>query len=74
MVLDCNEYLGTTDYELEVEYQSGCENNAMQLLDKVSDIFIAYGLLDSRSSFIDRVGRPKSKSERFFERKLQERR
>lgn len=74
MVLDCNEYLGITDYELEVEYQSGCENNAIQLLDEISDIFIAYGLLDSRSSFIDRVGRSKSKSERFFERKLQERR
>ena len=62
MVLDRNEYLGYTDFELEIEYVEGCESGAQDLLNS----------LMQRLGVSDKVGKCrdcKSKSERFFERR-----
>ena len=62
MVLDRNEYMGHTDFELEIEYVEGCESGAQDVLNS----------LMQRLGVYDKVGKYrdcKSKSERFFERR-----
>ena len=67
-VLDKNEYLGQTDYELEIEYTQDHENDAQAILKVFRDIltrrkcFLAY-----KESLKDAPDVP-SKSSRFFER------
>ena len=67
-VLDKNEYLGQTDYELEIEYTQDHENDAQAILKVFRDMltrrkcFLAY-----RESLKDVPDVP-SKSSRFFER------
>ena len=68
--IDKNSYLKTTDYELEVEYDEGCEKDAIDML-----IFIANSLNKNNrpeyvEDFIKRSERSISKSTRFFCRKL----
>ncbi|MBO5968523.1 MAG: CYTH domain-containing protein [Clostridia bacterium] len=68
VVLDKNEYLGTTDYELEIEYLPNCEHNATKIIKYIAEI------LENNSDqfieeFILRTYQVKSKSKRFFERK-----
>ena len=69
VVLDWNIYLGISDYELEVEYDEENEKNAMDCLKDIVVHLIAAQLVDSFENFVLRVGKGKSKSERFFERK-----
>ena len=66
VVLDKNEYLNYIDYELEVEYMSGFEEQAQSI---VSEIL---GQLDYQSIKKDgtQTRDAKSKSSRFFERRL----
>lgn len=62
-VLDKNEYLDHTDYELEIEYVSGHENDARKILKLFKD------MLAHHKGFIAYEGTPDvpSKSSRFFE-------
>ena len=73
-VLDRNTYLGYMDYEIEVEYVQGCEDSALDYLKSVANCLVAANLVDSVDSFLLRVGKGNSKSERFFKRKRLERR
>lgn len=65
MVLDRNMYLGTVDYELEIEYKEGHEMKANTLLESVIDILRMYNAhpIDVGETSHD------SKSKRFFARK-----
>lgn len=74
VVIDRNEYLGYTDYEIEAEYISGYENRAEKYLESVAEHLVSAKLIDSAENFLLRVGKGKSKSQRFFNRKRYERR
>ena len=74
VVIDRNEYLGYTDYEIEAEYISGYENRAEKYLESVAEHLVSAKLIDSAKNFLLRVGKGKSKSQRFFNRKRYERR
>ena len=66
-VLDKNEYLGHTDYELEVEYAEGHENDAQHVMEILLDALIQNNnYTDNRGIHMCYVP---SKSERFFERR-----
>ena len=69
VVLDRNTYLGCDDFELEVEYAEGCQHEAMAYLKEAAACLVEAGLIDSVESFMLRIGKGKSKSERFFEKK-----
>ena len=69
-VIDRNTYLGCTDHELEVEYTAGSEQKAQLLLDEVAYALMYVGTSSGIDAFYERIGSGKSKSERFFERKL----
>ncbi len=71
-VLDQNAYLGHRDYELEVEYIQGCEDRALDYLKSVAECLVAANLADSVDSFLLRVEKDNTKSERFFKRKRPE--
>lgn len=64
MVLDRNIYLGTADYELEIEYLLGFEEKAADLLNQIIDMLLPRGFAVGREET-----QSKSKSGRFFERK-----
>ena len=69
VMLDKNEYLGTVDYELEIEYPTESEDNALNAVNTIAEILFRNGILNTDSEFINRIGIGKNKSERFFERK-----
>jgi len=69
MVLDRNTYLGYTDYELEVEYCENSEKKALWLLEDIAEKLVNIKLLGDVDNLLDRIGKGKSKSQRFFERK-----
>lgn len=69
MVLDRNSYLGTVDYELEIEYLLDYEEKATQLLKETIEKLYLNGF-----DIGGDTAKGKSKSERFFERKLLQRR
>lgn len=69
VVLDQNSYLGITDYELEVEYAETSEKRALEYLQRIADCLVAANLVDSANNFMLRIGKEKTKSERFFEKK-----
>ena len=68
-VLDSNTYLGNTDYELEIEYSQEYNEYADNLLFKIAGILLTEGCITNIKEFCDRAQNPKSKSQRFFERK-----
>ena len=68
MVLDRNVYLGYTDFELEVEYSKESERRAQTLIEHIGECLVATEQLTGIDEFVARVGRGKSKSQRFFER------
>ncbi len=70
MVLDRNTYLDITDYELEMEYSEGYESKADRLLQEVLEILISYQVRPRGEKPIG--SKEKSKSERFFDRKLKQ--
>lgn len=69
VVLDWNTYLKYDDYEIEVEYTDKYEKRALEHLEDVAGCLIVAGLVDSVEDFMSRVGKDKSKSKRFFEKK-----
>lgn len=69
-VIDRNTYLGFTDYELEIEYIEGHGDEAMHIIKDSAKKLSDYLELYPAEEFLNRVGKSKSKSERFFERKL----
>lgn len=71
IVLDKNAYLGDMDFEIEVEYAEEYEEKALDYLKDIAAYMASLQLIDSTDAFLHRVGKGKSKSERFFERKQQ---
>lgn len=68
VVLDKNEYLGYTDFELEIEYIPMFEHHAERVLNMLISCLIDNGVtpaVQSANSYIPHVP---SKSKRFFER------
>lgn len=72
MVLDRNTYLGHTDFEVEVEYSGEREASALEYMKSVAECFVAAKIMDSTEEYLHRIGKGKSKSERFFEWKQSE--
>lgn len=66
VVLDKNDYLGYTDYELEIEYAPGCESYAVSTLKTIADVLIHHN--SSINDVAQRTCNVKSKSKRFFEK------
>lgn len=58
LMLDKNIYLGTVDYELELEYQKDREDEVIRYIQTLTDVL----------GDIDKLFSPDSKSERFFKR------
>lgn len=71
MVLDSNNYIGCVDYELETEYLKGHEADAMKLIYEVAEILISKDHISDTEELFNRIGKSKSKSDRFFERKYE---
>ena len=69
-VIDRNTYLGFTDYELEIEYTEGHCDEAMHIIKDIAKTLSNYLEFYPAEELLNRVGKSKSKSERFFERKL----
>jgi len=67
-VLDKNEYLGQTDYELEIEYKSGHEKDAQAILNIFRDMFTRRKCFLFYKESIKETPDVASKSSRFFER------
>ena len=72
-VIDRNTYLGFTDYELEIEYIEGHGDEAMHIIKHIVKKLSNYLEFYPAEELLSRVGKSKSKSERFFERKLKSR-
>lgn len=69
-VLDKNEYLGHTDYELEIEYSPDHEKDAQAIMQSFRDMLARRKcLIVYKESFMDLPNIP-SKSNRFFDRKF----
>lgn len=69
VVLDKNDYLGYTDYELEIEYSLEHEKEAQIIIRVFRDMLVRRKcLLEHKEDFMDLYNVP-SKSNRFFERK-----
>ena len=69
MMVDMNQYLGHTDYELEIEYKKDHEYGAIALLLEVDNILREKCKSDTLEPVDERIKNPKTKSQRFFERK-----
>lgn len=67
MVLDRNNYLGKTDYELEIEYAENCYDKAMNELYNIADILYPNQCIKNKECFVMRTKKAKFKSDRFFE-------
>lgn len=68
ILVDKNDYLGYTDYELEIEYSKGNEESALMALENIAHYLVATGLTKCYDELVSRVGQSGSKSQRFFER------
>ena len=68
MVLDRNDYLGYTDYELEIEYLTGYDERAVQHLQKIALVLMSVGKIKNTQEFFSRIGKSGNKSQRFFEK------
>lgn len=66
VVYDINAYLGTVDYELEIEYAPGKRERAERYMKRAIEFLALFD--DGTFKSTEQRNRPKSKSERFFER------
>ena len=66
VVLDYNKYLGVTDYELEIEYLPDYEEKACRVFNDI--LMILHNV--TNDSIKENKLNTKSKSQRFFERKM----
>ena len=71
IVLDKNDYLGVTDYELEIEYPPSLEKEATKELCSIAATLSESRCIRNENFFIKRAKSPASKSKRFFS-KLEE--
>ena len=69
VTIDKNSYLGIEDYELEIEYDEDKYFLASAILKRLSEMLYFDGIVSSTEEFVSRVGKGKSKSSRFFDRK-----
>lgn len=69
VAIDRNTYLGCTDYELEIEHKEIGKGRAQILIERIAAKLVTANILKDPHTFLDRVGRGKNKSQRFFERK-----
>ena len=74
VVLDRNDYLGHTDYELEIEHTYAFGKYVFRLLEGAAESLVASGLIKNHDELIKRVENSKSKSQRFLEAKKNQRR
>ena len=72
VVIDCNAYLGYTDYELEIEYGRISSCYAYAILENIANMLVVARILTDKKEFLGRVGCGGNKSQRFFERKTKE--
>ena len=68
VVLDKNEYLGYTDYELEIEYNEAFEHYAERILNIMIDSLVHNSKSDSAQHTYNQIQQVPSKSKRFFQR------
>ncbi len=68
IVLDKNDYLGTTDYELEIEYPLGLGQEAYEQLNTIAIMLSESCCMRNEKAFIESSEHAASKSKRFFER------
>ena len=68
--LDKNDYLGYTDYELEIEYSLDHENEALIVLHRIETILLNNNPSLTLKEFAMRCQNTQSKSKRFFERMI----
>ena len=68
-VLDKNEYLGHTDYELEIEYTQEHEKDAQVILNIIRDMLTRRKCLIAYIENLKEIPEVPSKSSRFFEKK-----
>ena len=71
VALDKNDYLGYTDYELEIEYLPNFEKNVPSAIQSVVHVLPCGKLSISPGDVISRCKNTKSKCQRFFERMVQ---
>ena len=71
IVMDRNTYLGQLDYELEVEYRKESEDKIQSILKNIAEVLFSTGVLADVDEFLKRVDQSKSKSQRFFEKKVE---
>ena len=69
VVLDKNEYLGHSDYELEIEYSEGHEKDAQAILKIFKDMLVRRKCFLIYKEEIDTFPHVCSKSNRFFDKK-----
>ena len=69
VVLDKNEYLGHTDYELEIEYAPDHEKEANEKMQTITGVLLRHFPLLTQENIILCCKNTQSKSKRFFERK-----
>ncbi|MBR4031261.1 MAG: CYTH domain-containing protein [Clostridia bacterium] len=70
VVLDKNDYLGHTDYELEVEYSPGHENEALIILRCIETVLLYNDPSLTLKELALRCENTPNKSKRFFERRI----
>lgn len=71
ILLDKNCYLGTVDYEMEIEYDLDHEALALAELDSVISDLTESGILKDPSEFKSRICHSRNKASRFFSRKAE---
>lgn len=69
VVLDKNDYLGHTDYELEIEYAPDHEKEANSKMQTITDVLLRHFPSLTQENITLRCKNTQSKSKRFFERK-----
>ena len=70
-MLDKNQYLDMTDYELEIEYDEGEDAAAQSMLHTILDLLMRYRCLLAHRDIYEREQTTPSKSERFFGRRAE---
>lgn len=70
VMLDKNTYLGTTDYELEIEYMPACEEQADSIIQDFVKVLTLSSKMFNKIEFMKKSKNSKNKSQRFFERKF----
>lgn len=71
IMLDRNAYLGTVDYELEIEYENACEDAVNEEFNQIIAQMLEEKILMDPVAFRTCIGHSKNKSARFFSRKAE---